>query len=87
MVRRIGGGILIAVSVAVPVIVDKMDVHLTAAQGIALLVVCGIVGLVGLIMALWPERRHDANSVINQSVTSHGQTGGITARNVTSRDE
>ena len=56
MVRRIGGGILIAVSAAVPVIVDKMDVHLTGQQGTALLIVCAVFAIVGLLLAFWPER-------------------------------
>jgi hypothetical protein len=56
VVRRIGGGILIAVSAAVPVIVDKMDVHLTGQQGTALLIVCAVFAIVGLLLAFWPER-------------------------------
>lgn len=87
MLRRIGGGILMAVSATAPVIVDKMDIHLENSQGRALLIACGVLTLFGLIMALWPEKKESTESALDQRVTSHRQSGGITARTVNMRHD
>lgn len=75
VVRRIGGGILLAVSVAVPLIIDKMDVHLTGEQGAALLTACAIIFILGLLLALWPERAA-APSRNPDGIYQHGEEVG-----------
>jgi len=87
MVRRLGGGILALVAVAVPVILDKMDIHLTTPQGTALLIACGLLALIGVIMAICPERKKPTETPMDQRVTSHNQSGGITAHTVSTGDD
>jgi hypothetical protein len=74
MVRRVGGGILLAVSVAAPVIVDKMDLHLSSVQGFWLLVGCGLLAIVGLVLAFWPEKQAASD---RKSVTARASDGAI----------
>lgn len=57
MRNKIGGGILIAVSVAVQLIVDRMDFALSNRLGIPLLIVCAATALIGLALSLSPETK------------------------------
>ena len=80
MVRKIGGGVLTLVSIAVPVIVDKMDIHLTTQQGTWLLIGCGGLALVGLALVFWPAKKPAAPPSGSADAPPHARSTTVRAR-------
>ena len=90
MEARRTGSVLIPASIAIAAIVTRaMDLKFSQALGEAWMWVCAGLLLVGIGLFFWPVHKGSGEkndmTFFDQSVTSVGQSGGITAHSVTYR--